>query len=162
IILAQLVGVVGVVDGQHRDTMPHFLEAGDGLSADALRGTVGRDEVGVGGFELLEFVEKAVELAVGNLRPGLDIVEVVMTVDLAAQVFDPLFGSAHGTPWEMPGDSDSNSLSAFSLPPHHFASVVDVGYPATCSPAPGQSSQRPRPAATCRHSDGERRATPMA
>src|SRR3954447_22573307 len=138
--------------------MPHLLEAGDGLAADALRGTIGSDEDRMSGFEFFQFFEQPVELEVGNLRPRLDVVEVVMMVDLAAQFLDPLLGSFHETPWELARDSGPISLSAFSLPPHGFASAVVDGRPATCSPAPGQSSRRLRPATTCRHRGGEHHA----
>src|SRR5262249_39716560 len=161
VVLAQLLGVVGIVDRQHLHAVPHLLEARDGLAAHALSGTVGRDEVRMGGLEFFQFFEQSVELEVGNLRTCLDVVEVVMTVDLAAQFLDPLLGSFHGTPWEVARDGYLTSLPAFSLAPRGFASAVG-GRPATCSPVPGRPSRRLRPATTSSRPGARRRATPTA
>ena len=65
--LAQLGGTVGVVDRQHRHAMADADEPLDRLAADALGGAVGRDQFGMLGLELLQFVEEPIELAVGDL-----------------------------------------------------------------------------------------------
>ncbi len=50
---AELVVVVGVVEREHGTRVRDLGEAFFGLAADALRGRVGRDEVGVLGLEAL-------------------------------------------------------------------------------------------------------------
>jgi hypothetical protein len=53
-----------------------------GLSADPLRRAVGRDKLGVFGFELLEFFEKLVKLVVRYLGLSLLVVKLVVPLDL--------------------------------------------------------------------------------
>ena len=60
--------------------MPDGAEAVDGLAADALRGAVGGDLVGVQRLERLQLLEQEVELDVGDFRAGLDVILVVVVV----------------------------------------------------------------------------------
>lgn len=46
----------------------------------------------MGGLEILKFTEEGVEFAVGNLRRSLPIVEVVVALDLGAEVSDAFGG----------------------------------------------------------------------
>src|SRR5262249_5014277 len=107
---------------------------------------------GVGGLELLQLVEEAVEVAVGDLGAGLDVVEVVMMVDLAAQVLDLLRDVAHGAPLPWSAECGARSARGRCLRaprsalraqrlwprPRVFASAVGGGRPAPCSPGPAR------------------------
>ena len=57
------------------------------LAADALRGRVGRDELGVVGLEPLELVHERVVFGVGNFGRVEDVVEVLVVAQLMAQSF---------------------------------------------------------------------------
>src|SRR5262245_48181059 len=94
--LLQLFGVMGVVDRQHRHGMPHLREALDGMRLDALRRTVGCDELRMRLFELLKLCIQFVVVTVGDFRHRLDVVLVVVVADLAAQLIDAVFGGGHG------------------------------------------------------------------
>ncbi|OQA27809.1 MAG: hypothetical protein BWY59_00991 [Verrucomicrobia bacterium ADurb.Bin345] len=87
--LAQLVERVRVVERHHRDRVAHGREFLQRFAADALGGGVGRDERGELRFEVLEFAVEAVVFAVGNFRPGLDVVQAVVAVELLAELLDP-------------------------------------------------------------------------
>ena len=63
-------------------------EALDRLIADALRGAIGRDQFGMGGFELLESLDEAIVLGVGNLGGRLDVVFPVVAADFLAKPGD--------------------------------------------------------------------------
>ena len=63
-------------------------EALDRLIADALRGAVGRDQLGMVGFELLEPLDEPIVLGVGNLRRRLDVVFPVVAADFLAKPGD--------------------------------------------------------------------------
>ena len=56
------------------------------LAANALRRRVGGDQVRKLFLELLEFCIESIVLAVGNLRLGLDIIQVVVVVDELTQL----------------------------------------------------------------------------
>src|SRR5262249_20284074 len=62
------------------------------LTGDALSRTVVRDQLGNRGFEIAELTTERIVLAVGDLRPGLDVVGVVVVADGLAQLGDPLSG----------------------------------------------------------------------
>ncbi len=57
----------------------------DRLIADPLRGAVGRDQLGMGRFKLLEPLQELVVVAVADLRRRLDIVLQVVVADLVAE-----------------------------------------------------------------------------
>ena len=68
--------------------MVDLREAGRG-AAPALRGRVGRDELRVRLFELLQLVVERVVGAVGNLRVVEDVVAVVVVLDEPPELGDP-------------------------------------------------------------------------
>src|SRR5262249_4474380 len=78
----------GIVNREHGNAMADRRKALERLPADALRGAVGTDQLGMLRLQLHQAVHHPVELAVADLRPGLDIVEIVMPVQLAAQASD--------------------------------------------------------------------------
>ena len=73
------------------------LEFLQGAAADALRGRVGRNQVGELAFQRLQFGNETVILAVGNFLPGLDKVQMVVVADLIAQLGNASrgFGAVH-------------------------------------------------------------------
>ena len=75
---AEVGRVVGVVDREHRPRVGDRAEAVDRLAADALRGAVGRDEIGMSGFEFAQLREELVVFAVGDGRRGVDVVATVV------------------------------------------------------------------------------------
>ncbi len=83
-------------------------EALDRLVADALRGAVGRDQLGMLGFELLEPLDEPVVLAVGDFRGRLDVVLPVVVADFLAEP-----GDFRGGRSEDMADS-ADALSAIS------------------------------------------------
>ena len=68
-----------------------------GLAADALCGRIGREEVGVFGFERLEAVHGRVVLSVGPLGRVEDIVEVLVVTEKLAELLDLLVGGQAGS-----------------------------------------------------------------
>lgn len=68
--------------------MNEFGKAFGGTATDPLGGTVQGDVFGIFIFELAEPLKQIVILAVGNLRIVLQIVEVFVAMNLAAQVAD--------------------------------------------------------------------------
>ena len=92
--LAQLLGAVGVVDRQHGHAMADGDESLDRLAADALRGAVRRDQLRMLGLDLLQLLEQAVELAVGNLRFGLDVVFLVVVIDELPEFIGHFWGES--------------------------------------------------------------------
>src|SRR5207245_11488534 len=61
-------------------------------SAHALGGAVGGDEVRKARLELAELAHEGVVLGVGDLGPRLDVVQIVVVVNLLAQLRDALRG----------------------------------------------------------------------
>ncbi len=59
---------------------------------DALGGALRRDEVGELGLEVAQFAHQRVVLGVGDLGPGLGVIQIVVVVDLLAQLGEPLGG----------------------------------------------------------------------
>src|SRR5438046_218467 len=88
--LAEVVRGGRVVQGQHRDLVLDRLEDGGGGARDPLGGTVVRDQVGEARLEVTEFPYEPVVLGVGDLGARLDVVEVVVVVDVLAQLGDSL------------------------------------------------------------------------
>ena len=72
-----------------------MLKALDRLAADALRRAIGSDQLGVFGFQLLQLLQQPVELPVGDLGPGLDVIEVVVVVDESPQFLCALAWRCH-------------------------------------------------------------------
>ena len=88
---AQLLVVVGVVEAEHRHEMLDGVEPFDRTSGNALCRRIGRDEIGVFGFERFELVEQAVELLVRDLGRAADVVTLLVVTDAVAQFFDAVF-----------------------------------------------------------------------
>ena len=86
--LLQLLDAVGVLDGEHRHAVLDLQQFAHRLVADPLRGAVGRDQLGMGRFKLLEPLHELVVFAVADLRRGGDVVEVIMTANLVAKAGD--------------------------------------------------------------------------
>src|SRR5438093_8147005 len=68
-------------------------------AAHALGGAVGGDEVWKARLEVAELAHEGVVLGVGDLGPRLDVIEVVVVVNLLAQLADALrgIGPRHGS-----------------------------------------------------------------
>ena len=62
--LAKTFGVIGVVDREHGPRVGHRLKPFERFASDALGRAVGGSQLGVGGFELLELLEKPVVFSV--------------------------------------------------------------------------------------------------
>ncbi len=118
--------IVGVVHAQHGHNVGSRPELIYWLSADFLGGTVGGDKLGVFALEPLELFHERVELAVGDLRLVLDVVEVVVAVDLLAKLLDSagdIFLRGHGLPpfldaeppWASCRGNSPGSLTASSV-----------------------------------------------
>jgi len=84
-----LLGGVGVVQAEHGHPVLDRGEAFGHGAADALGGGVWGGELRVGRLQLLELVEQAVILRVGDLRPGQDVVAVAVVVQERAKLLGP-------------------------------------------------------------------------
>lgn len=89
--LAQFRLVVGVVDGEHGLGVRDGPEALDRLAPDPLGGAVRVGEFGVGGLEVGEFAEEAVELGVRHDGSRVDVVRAVGAFEEVSK----FRGSAH-------------------------------------------------------------------
>ncbi len=89
---AQLVVGLALLDRQHGNAVNDLAEAGDRLPADALSGAVGRNQLGVLFFQFAQLVVELVEVAVGDFRLGLNVVQAVVALDLSAQLGNALAG----------------------------------------------------------------------
>ena len=89
---AQLFGRGRVVEGEHGVVVLDRLEDVGRRPGHALRGAVRGDEIGEARLELAELAHQRVVFGVGDFGPGLDVVEVVVVMDLLAQLRDPLRG----------------------------------------------------------------------
>ena len=94
-VCLQLLDAVGVVDREHRHPMRDRMQLRDRAIADPLRGAVGRDQLGMLRFELLEPLEQPIVLSIVNLGRRLDVVFVIVMADLLAELFD-LVSGGHG------------------------------------------------------------------
>ena len=63
--LFQLLNAVRILDGQHGHAMFDLLEPFDRLVAHALRGAVGRDQIGMVGLQLFQPLDQQIVLAIG-------------------------------------------------------------------------------------------------
>ena len=91
---AQLALVVGVVEAQQRLGMGDGREALCGPPRHPLRRRLGRDEQGMLDLERHEFAHERVELGVGDLGIGVDVVALFVVPDALAQRRN-LFGGGH-------------------------------------------------------------------
>ena len=71
--------------------MLRFLQFLKWGGADTLGRGIGRDEVGVGSFEVAQLTKQPVMLLVRDLRASCHIVEVVVPVEFSAQRHNALF-----------------------------------------------------------------------
>ena len=95
--VADFVGGVGVVDGEHGEFVGGAAEGVEGRAADALGGRGGVEEIGVGGFEVEEFAVEAVVFLVGDFWGGVEVVEAVVAVEVGAELEEAVFGGIrHG------------------------------------------------------------------
>ena len=83
----QLLLRVGVVQAHHRHRVPDLREALDRRTADALRGGIFGQQVGVFRLNVLKLAQKHVELLVGDDRHRLHIVEAVVAVEFGTEKF---------------------------------------------------------------------------
>ena len=67
--------------------MPHLTELVRRRRADALRGGIGSDQVGMLCFQMLQLAQQLVVLGVGDYRRIEDVVAVVVVVDFGAEFF---------------------------------------------------------------------------
>ena len=91
--------------------MMYLRELRKRLPADALRGRIGRDQLGMLRFERLEPLHQHVELIVRDHRRVVNVIELAVIVDLFSQLVD-LFACVHG----HPSLSESMALTAIITP----------------------------------------------
>src|SRR2546425_8282535 len=125
--------------------------------ADAVRGTVGRAELGVLGLELLQLAEQAVVLGVRDLRMVEHVIRVIGALDEPPQLGSPRGGTPppppplppFTDPWLLPESRPSRRRPGGRAPRR---------WPAATAPRPTRPrARRRRPAAAA-----ETRATPRA
>ena len=80
------------IQGEHGRDVRHGPERILGLRPYPLRGRIGGHQLGEGVLERLESAEEPVVLRVGDLRPGLHVVEVVMPIELPPELARQLPG----------------------------------------------------------------------
>ena len=90
----EIVAGVGLVEAHHGRAVANLLEGGEGRAADALRGRVGGEPLGVRSLEGFELSIERVIVGVADLGARVDIVEAVMAADFGAELFDA--GKRHG------------------------------------------------------------------
>src|SRR3989454_8335747 len=98
--------VEGVGERQHRHQVAMLAELLRRRGADAVRGTVGRAELGVLGLELLQLAEQAVVLGVRDLRMVEHVIRVIGALDEPPQLGSP----RGGTPPPPPPPPPSSPL----------------------------------------------------
>ena len=116
---AQVVRGGRVVEREHGVVVLDRLEDIGRRPADPLRGAVRGDEVGEARLELAELAHESVVLRVGDLGPRLDVVQIVVVVDLLAQLHDALrgVGPRHAPKHNTPGSRGSAALGRSALLP---------------------------------------------
>ena len=85
---AHFIFVQRIVQAQHRRTVPDFHEAFAWFAADALGGRFGCDQIGLLGFQLLQPPHHPVILGVADLGPIQHVIQVLVVMQLFAQIFD--------------------------------------------------------------------------
>jgi hypothetical protein len=72
-------------------------KAGNGLTADALRGAVGCDQLGMVGFELRELRNKSIVFEIGDGGRCIDVIAAIVLANFVAEALDFVFdGIGHG------------------------------------------------------------------
>ena len=77
-----------VIDRRNTDSIKFDFATEFGLPADALRGRIGRDQLGMLVLERLETLHEHVEIIVRDHRRVVNIVELAVVIDLFAELFD--------------------------------------------------------------------------
>src|SRR5439155_6138439 len=117
---------------QHRDQVAVLLERRRRLRADALRGAVGRAELGMVGLELLQLAEQAVVLGVGHLRLVEYVVGVVGALDEPPQL-----GGSCGRTLHRP--LASSCMTAIATPTNRSSSSAEARGRSPSAQAPSRS-----------------------
>ena len=86
--VAQLLLVVGVVEREHGRRVWNFEKSFARLAADTLRGGIRRDQLGMGGLELLQFLHQPVEFGVADLGIVENVVAILVIANLVAKLVD--------------------------------------------------------------------------
>src|SRR5262245_21082966 len=71
--------------------MNELGKAFGGMSGNALRGAVRRDEFGMLRFQPAQLLHQRIVFAIGDLRTLLQIVEIIVPTNLVTQLLDLLF-----------------------------------------------------------------------
>ena len=85
-----------VVQAEHRRNVRHRLEPLNRPPGHPLGRRIGRDEIRMRRFELLELVEQAIELFVGDFGGVLNVVELLVTANRVTKRSRALLGSGAG------------------------------------------------------------------
>src|SRR6185436_11844681 len=83
---------------EHRLQMIDLGKAFGGTATDALRRRVGREELGMRGFERLELVHQLVEIGVADLGRCLYVVQLFVPANFLSELVDSLRGIHAETP----------------------------------------------------------------
>jgi hypothetical protein len=94
--LAHVAFFEGVAEAEHRHFVAHLGERRQRRAADALGRRVAGDQLGMGGFKGLEFMEQTIVFDVRNARLVQHVVTVVVLIQLSAQLENAGFGGGHG------------------------------------------------------------------
>ena len=86
----ELFDVHRVIERVHATFMTHRGELLSHRSADALRGRIRVEELGVFGFEFAQFVHERIECAIRDLGRILHVVQIDVMIDFLTQRFDAL------------------------------------------------------------------------
>ena len=96
--------------------MHELGEALGGLIAQALGGAVRRDQLGELRLQVAQLAVKAVVLLVGDLGPGLDVIEMIVPADEVPQLGDAPLGLLAGGRQERRSESAQVKPGTTSAP----------------------------------------------
>ena len=85
----QLVFAVGIVERKHRRVVGDLLETVDRPAADPLARAGRCPQYGVLLLKRDQLLEQAVEIAIGDFRPAVDVIQLVVTLDFSGQRLRP-------------------------------------------------------------------------
>src|ERR1043166_349692 len=112
--VTQLFVGVSIIEREHGRGMAGLDESLPWLAAYALRGRVWRDQLGMLGLELFQFVDQLVEFGVADLGIVENVVAVFVVADPVAQGFDLLLDCCR---WHVRGNYSARSGgSQFRVP----------------------------------------------
>ncbi len=80
------------VEGQHGSRVLDRRKGVERLPGDPLGRGVVRDQIGELLLQVLQLVEEAVVVRVGDIRTVFDVIEIVVVADLGSQLGDPFSG----------------------------------------------------------------------